>query len=228
MPQGIHILALIILAGILIAMVVGVALLRAGGGDDLTPIGVFRVRGRGGIAAAGAVCPVGSIGRTAVAGIFIGSFSGFGRYGSGGAGHNVARNRNILIPRMGRHSGQGRAGILGNVTVGADVSKQRIHGLLSQVDTITAQHIAAFGIASGAVLQHLGAVQELPAVILAHLHQGFVVFIYLGLGQVLVGMLLAQRRNSVHNDIHTGVSILHSLDALGVIAGKAGSAVAGA
>ena len=80
MPQGIHILALIILAGILIAMVVGVALLRAGGGDDLTPIGVFRVRGRGGIAAAGAVCPVGSIGRTAVAGIFIGSFSGFGRY----------------------------------------------------------------------------------------------------------------------------------------------------
>ena len=129
---------------------------------------------------------------------------------------------------MGRHGGQGRAGILGNVTVGADVSKQHIHGLLGQVDTITAQHIAAFGIASGAVLQHLGAVQELPAVILAHLHQGFVVFIYLGLGQVLVGMLLAQRRNSVHNDIHTGVSILHSLDALGVIAGKAGSAVAGA
>ena len=49
MPQGIHILALIILAGILIAVVVGVALLRAGRGDDLTPIGVFRVRGRGGM-----------------------------------------------------------------------------------------------------------------------------------------------------------------------------------
>ena len=132
-----------------------------------------------------------------------------------------------MLSISNRNGSQSRAGILGNVAVGADVGEQCVHGLFSQVDAVAA-HIAAFGIAGGAVLQHLGTVQELPVVILAHLYQGFVVFIHLGLGQVLVGMLLAQRRNGVHNDIHTGVSILHSLDALGIVADKAGSAVIGA
>ena len=95
------------------------------------------------------------------------------------------------------------------------------------MDTITS-NITTFGISGRSIFQRFGTVQEFPVIFLAHLNQCLVVFVHLGLGQVLVRMLLAQRRNSVHNDIHTGVSILHSLDALGVIAGKAGSAVAGA
>ena len=106
---------------------------------------------------------------------------------------------------MLRDAGQRGAVILGDVAVGADVGEQRLHRRAGQVDAVARLHIAAFGVAGGGVLQHLGTVQKFPALVLTHLDKGFVVLIYLRLGQALVGVLLPDGWNRVDDNIHAGV-----------------------
>ena len=93
------------------------------------------------------------------------------------------------------------------------------------MDAVAGFHIAALGVSGGRILQHFGTVEELPVVFLAHLHDGLVVFVHLGLGQAFVGMLLAQRRNGVDDDVHAGIGFLHRLDALFIACNKIVGAV---
>ena len=124
-----------------------------------------------------------------------------------------------------RHGG---AVILGNAAVGADVVEQRFHSCTGQMDAVAGLHIAALGVAGGGVLQHLGAVQELPALFFAHFDEGLVVLVHLGLGQALVGVLLPQRRNGVDDDVRTGVRLDDALNACLVVFDKISRLVAGA
>ena len=129
---------------------------------------------------------------------------------------------------MRRDSSQGGTIVLSDIAVGADILKQGIHGGAGQVDAVAALHIAALGVTGRGVLEHLGTVEELPAVVLAHLDDGLVVFVHLGLGQALVGMLLAQGRDGVDDDVHAGIGFLHGLDALLIAFDKVLGAVGGA
>ena len=95
------------------------------------------------------------------------------------------------------------------------------------MDAVAALHIAAPGIAGGGILEDLGAVEELPVVFLAHLHQGLVVLVQLALGQAGIGVLLAQRRDGVHDDIHAGIGLHNGADTRSVVFGKAGRRIAG-
>ncbi len=62
---------------------------------------------------------------------------------------------------------------------------------------------------------------------MAHLHDGLVELVHLGLGQRLVGVLLAQRRDGVDDDIHTGVGRLDRLNARLIILNKFGGGEVG-
>ena len=64
--------------------------------------------------------------------------------------------------------------------------------------------VIGLGPAGGVIAQNLGAVQELVAVFLAHLHQCGVVGVHLCHGQVGVFPLLVQRRNGADDDIAVG------------------------
>ena len=123
--------------------------------------------------------------------------------------------------------GQRRAVILRDIAVGADIVEQCIHRAAGQVDSVARLHIAALGVAGGGVLQYLGAVQELPALLLAHFHQGLVVLVHLGLGQALVGVLLPDGRDGVDEDIHAGVGRNNGLDARLIILDEIRCFVAG-
>ena len=118
--------------------------------------------------------------------------------------------------------------VLGDIAVGAHILKQIIHGRLGQVDAVAGLHISALGVAGGGILEYLGTVEELPALFLAHLHQGFVVLIHLALGQVLVGVHLPQRRDGIDDDVHAGIGIHDGLDALLVGFHEAVRRIAGA
>ena len=107
--------------------------------------------------------------------------------------------------------------VLCDIAVGTDILKQFFHSGLGQVDAVTGFHVAALGITGGGIFEDFCAVQELPVVFLAHFHQRFVVLIHLGLGQILVGMHLAQRRDGVDDDIHAGIGFHNALDAFLVI-----------
>ena len=81
------------------------------------------------------------------------------------------------------------------------------------MDAVARLHIAALGVAGDGILQHLGTVQELPALLLAHFDERFVVLVHLGLGQALVGVLLPDGRDGVDDDVHAGVGGDDGLDA---------------
>ena len=118
--------------------------------------------------------------------------------------------------------------VVDDVAVGAHVGEQRFHRRAGQVDAIARLHIAALGVAGGGILEHLGTVEELPALLLAHFDKGLVVLVHLGLGQALVGVLLPQRRDGVDDNIHTGVGFDNALDAGLVIFDKVSRLIAGA
>ena len=123
--------------------------------------------------------------------------------------------------------GQRGAVILRDIAVGADVAEQRVHRRAGQVDAVARLHIAGLGVAGGAVLEGLGAVQKLPALFLAHLHESLVEFVYLCLGKALVGMLLADRRDCVDDDVRAGVGGDDRLNAGLVVFDEIGGLVAG-
>ena len=105
---------------------------------------------------------------------------------------------------MLRDRRQRGAVILGNVAVGADVVEQRVHRRAGQMNAVARLYIAALGVAGDGILQHLGAVQELPVLLLAHFDERLVVLVHLGLGQALVGVLLPDGRDGVDDDVHAG------------------------
>ena len=88
-------------------------------------------------------------------------------------------DHSVLIAGMLGDGGQRGTVILRDIAVGADVAEQRVHRRAGQVDAVARLHIASLGVAGGAVLEGLGAVQKLPALFLAHLHESLVEFVHL-------------------------------------------------
>ena len=95
------------------------------------------------------------------------------------------------------------------------------------MDAVARLHIAALGVAGDGILQHLGAVQELPVLLLAHFDERFVVLVHLGLGQALVGVLLPDGRDGVDDDVHAGVGGDDGLDAGPVVFDEVRGLIAG-
>ena len=88
------------------------------------------------------------------------------------------------------------------------------------MNAIAGNNIAIFGVARIGVLQYLGAIQIFPTVALAHLNKAGVVFVDLGLGQALVRMLLAERRDRVDDDIDPRVGFDDREDPLLIVFDK--------
>ena len=193
----------------------GVALLGAGGSHHRVGVGVDRLPGFLAL-------------RGFLGVLLLRDLGGFRR-----GHHRRGVDHRVLVLAAGGHRGQGRAVVLGDVAVGAHIAEQRVHGGAGQVDAVAALHIARLRVASGLVLEGLGAVQKLPVLLLAHLHQRLVELVHLRLGQRLVGMALAQRRDGVDDDVHAGIRLHDALDA-GLIVGDeffgagAGAKVVGA
>ena len=198
----------IITAAVLVAVVDRIALFGTGGLHHLIPVGVVGFRGCGRRRRR-----LGRGGRAGRSRVLVG-------HGSGRAGAD------ILIPDMLRDCRQGGAVVLRNIAVGADITEQRIHRRTGQVDAVACFHIPALGIAGIRVLEGFGAVEEFPSVFFAHCHKAGVVFVNLGLGQALVRVLLAERRDRVDNDIDTWVGFDNGLDALLIVGDEVFGAVA--
>ena len=209
MAERFHIIVGIVEPGVLVAVIDRIALLGAGRLDDLTPIGVFnflRRRLGGGFLRR---LRRFAAGRSRRRGRLAGDDGG----GRGGA--------DVLIAEMLGDIGQRRAVVLRDIAVGADIVEQNADGLLGQVDAVALDHIAVPGVAGLGVLEDLGAVQKLPVMGLAHLHDGLVELVDLGLGQVFPGVLPPDGRDRVDDDIDAGVSLLHRLDARLILRNKA-------
>ena len=95
------------------------------------------------------------------------------------------------------------------------------------MDAVARLYITALGVAGDGILQHLGAVQEFPALLLAHFDERFVVLVHLGLGQALVGVLLPDGRDGVDDDVHAGVGGDDGLDAGLVVFNEVRGLIAG-
>ena len=135
---------------------------------------------------------------------------------SAGGGHKLhgdfcAPHRDgVLADQAHRRAGRLRdvpqrlgPAVLGDIGMGAHILKKGGDRRFGQVHPIR-QGIVLFGPAGVRVFQHLGAVQKLKAVFLAHFGQGGVVGVHLHHVQVLVFALFVQRRDGVDDDVGVG------------------------
>ena len=136
----------------------------------------------------------------------------------GRAGRNrIAGIAGVLQGTGGNVAGIGTA-VLGLISVGGQVVQNCLQAAALEVD-IAADIVVVQTKAGGGILQHLGAVEELDAQVLAHGQQGHVEVIDLLLRDGgIVGVVLGDRRNGVDNDVGIRIAGLDILDQLRIIA----------
>ena len=122
-----------------------------------------------------------------------------------GVGGDEAHGGLIPLRHLGKRRGPG---VLGDVGVSADVVKQGVHAVHGEVDAV-GQGVVRLGPAGVRVLQGLAGVEELVALLLAHLHQCLVEAVHLGHGEGGVLPELIQRRHRIHNDVRIGVRLVN-------------------
>ena len=132
----------------------------------------------------------------------------------------AAHGDGVFADQVGRHAvrrGDGPqrlgAAVLGDVGVGAHILEVGRHGVFGKVHPIR-ERVVGLGPAGRFVAQHLGAVQELVAVFLAHFDQRGIVGVHLGHRQVGVLALAVQRRDGADNDIAVRPGFLNGLQPL--------------
>ena len=116
----------------------------------------------------------------------------------------------------GHIGGLMRALILAGVSMGAHIFHIGIHTLFRKVQAVL-NGVAGFCPARLRILQSLGAVEKIPAFLLAHIGQHFVQLVHFALLQAFAGAVLIQRRYSRNDHREIGVFFLAFPDRLAVV-----------